>query len=163
MACTYESIKSASLLPSSPFGSGWREILMGRRKPSKYKEKVIGLDATKTKSEASEAGAPEVLAAIDRPRSSNSSTPLFGNYQLALASRPTSAPPHKTDSQPLDAPIRDIAPAVRFGRYYSFPEHFMNSYNGIPKMSVGSALIEPLHSLPIEATRRNAEHFNFCK
>jgi hypothetical protein len=136
---------------------------MGRRKPSKYKEKVIGLDATKTKLEASEAGGSELLAAIDRSRSSNSSTPLFGNYQLELASRPTSAAPDKTESQPLDASIRDIAPAVRFGRYYSFPEHLMNSYNGITKMSVGSALIEPLHSLPIEATRRNAEHFHFCK
>jgi hypothetical protein len=135
---------------------------MGRRKPSKYKEKVIGLDATKTKSEASEAGGPEVLAAIDRSRSSNSSTPLFGNYQLELASRPTSAPPDKTESQPLNASIRDIAPAVRFGHYYSFPD-LMNSYNGITKMYVGSALIEPLHSLPIEATRRNAEHLHFCK
>ena len=136
---------------------------MGRRKLSQYKEKVIGLDATKTKSEASEAGSSEVLAAIDRSRSSNSGTSLFGNYQLELASRPASAPPDKTESQPLYASIRDIAPAVRFGRYYSFPEPLMNSYNGITKMSVGSALIEPLHSLPIEATRRNAEHFHFCK
>ena len=135
---------------------------MGRRKLSQYKEKVIGLDATKTKSEASEAGSSEVLAAIDRSRSSNSSTALFGNYQLELASRPTSAPPDKTESQPLNASIRDIAPAVRFGRYYSFPD-LMNSYNGITKRYVGSALIEPLHSLPIEATRRNAEHLHFCK
>jgi hypothetical protein len=136
---------------------------MGRRKPSKYKEKVIGLDATKSKPETPEAGGSEVLAAIDRSRSSNSGTSLFGNYQLELASRPASAPPDKTESQPLYASIRDIAPAVRFGRYYSFPEHLMNSYNGITKMSVGSTLIEPLRSLPIEATRRNAEHFHFCK
>jgi hypothetical protein len=124
---------------------------------------VIGLDATKTKSEASGAAASEVLATIDRSSSSNSSMPLFGNYQLELVSRPTFASPDETESQLLDASIRDIAPAVRFGRYYSFPEHLMNSYNGITKMSVGSALIEPLHSLPIEATRRNAEHFRFCK
>jgi hypothetical protein len=124
---------------------------------------VIGLDATKTKSEKLEVGGFGVLAAIDRSKSSNSTTPLFENYKLELVSRPGSAPPNKAESQPLDASIRDIAPAVRFGRFYSFPEHLMNSYNGITKMSVGNALIEALHSLPIEATRRNAEHFRFCK
>ncbi len=47
--------------------------------------------------------------------------------------------------------------------YFPYPENCQNSYFGIFKSYVGSSPIEPLHSLPIEATRRNAELFHLFK
>jgi hypothetical protein len=48
-------------------------------------------------------------------------------------------------------------------RYYPYPEFSQNSYYGIMKAHFGDAAIQSLHSLPLEASRRNAELLHFCE
>lgn len=47
--------------------------------------------------------------------------------------------------------------------YFPYPEDCQNSYFGIMMSYVGSSPVEPLNSLPIEATRRNAELMHMCE
>jgi hypothetical protein len=48
-------------------------------------------------------------------------------------------------------------------RYYPYPEFSKNSYYGIMKAHFGDAAIQSLHSLPLEASKRNAELLHFCE
>ncbi len=47
--------------------------------------------------------------------------------------------------------------------YFPYPEDFQSSYSSTMRSYVGSSPLEPLHSLPVEATRRNAELMRMCK
>jgi hypothetical protein len=47
--------------------------------------------------------------------------------------------------------------------YFPYPEDCQNSYFGIMTSYVGTSPVEPLHSLPVDATRRNAELMHMCK
>lgn len=47
--------------------------------------------------------------------------------------------------------------------YFPYPEDCQNSYFGIMTSFVGNSPVEALQSLPIEATRRNAELFHLCE
>ena len=48
-------------------------------------------------------------------------------------------------------------------RYYPYPEFSKNSYYGIMKAHFGDVAIESLQTLPLEASRRNAELLHFCE
>ena len=47
--------------------------------------------------------------------------------------------------------------------YFPYPHLSKDSYFGIMQMHMGSSAVDPLHLLPIESSRRNAELLHMCK
>lgn len=108
--------------------------------------------------------------------------PLDGAYQLRQASRASSVSDLVRTASPYSGGSTFEIPIIgedgsRLGSeheedkshvdirspYFPYPEDCQNSYFGIMMSYVGSSPVEPLHSLPIEATRRNAELFQLCE
>jgi hypothetical protein len=104
--------------------------------------------------------------------------PLHGAYQQRHASRASSvsedartAAPY-TGGSTFEIPIlgddgsehEKVKSHVDLrSSYFPYPEDCQNSYFGIMSSYVGNSAVEPLQSLPIEATRRNAELFHMCE
>jgi len=173
VACVYEGIRSARLLQSSQYGNCWR-ILTKPRKLSKYKETIIELGVTLPKIEESEASSSEVLATVEESKPDISDKVSSGapNLQLLTHNSRKSrwaepvwwaepVAPAEDEPQSPDG-ASDISPSIRILQYYPFSDHFRKSYYGVPKMRVGSAALEPLHSLPIETSMRHAPLLPFC-
>jgi hypothetical protein len=72
--------------------------------------------------------------------------PIIGDYELQAGSA------QEEDKSHVDAR----------SPYFPYPEDCQNSYFGIMMSYVGTSPLEPLHSLPIEATKRNAELMHMC-
>jgi hypothetical protein len=70
---------------------------------------------------------------------------------------------HEDDETPSPDGADDIAANIRALQYYPYSEHFRKSYYGVPKMHVGSVALEPLNSLPIDVSVRNAQLLHFCE
>lgn len=98
--------------------------------------------------------------------------PLHGAYQQRHASRASSvsdtAAPYTTFEIPTFGDDGSEHEKVEShgdlrSPYFPYPEDCQNSYFGIMSSYVENSVVEPLQSLPIEATRRNAELFHMCE
>jgi hypothetical protein len=135
---------------------------------------VIELDV-QPKVEESEAESSSILATIQELDSKSSDDSLNRKPVLQLITKysnpnwPFSYGGSKGFMSPEDdetpSPIgpNDISPNIRALQYYPFSEHFKKSYYGMSKMHVGSVALEPLNSLPIDVSFRNAQLLHFCK
>jgi hypothetical protein len=147
--------------------------LITDRKSSRSKEKVRDPNGRSLKVEYASPGRSEFLAIVHPPHNSRSTTPLSGIY-LQLPSRPasrwswdSSSRVHEIENTvPPDrinyGSVRDISPSFLLRQFYPYPEMYQSPYPslGIP---VGGVALEPLKYLPIEASKRHAELFQFCK
>lgn len=144
------------------------------KKATKFKEAVIELEVPGPKREESEAGSSKTLVPIYEEREICGTTPLYvaRHPSLPLPTRtPSSASRHEgyrelgKDPKPSDFAVHtpyvwDISPAFRIGHYFTYPELFDPEY-GYSEIPSGGVAIEPLASLPVESSRRNAELFHF--
>jgi hypothetical protein len=134
-------------------------------KATKYRGSVIELAINLPKVEESEGE----CSVFDSTRESSIGVP-FGTV-LQLQSRTSSrsswtslqdvcgsVSPDTKDSESASA--WDISPAIREGRFYSYPEDYQQPNDFT--VPAGGVALEPLFSLPIEASKRNAKLFHFC-
>jgi hypothetical protein len=127
------------------------------------------------KIEPSEAESSNILATIEESGSQSSDDSLNRKPVLQLTtndSKPnwpfyyggsTGFVSHEDDETPSPVGADDISPNIRALQYYPYSEHFKSSYYGVSKMHVGNVALEPLHSLPIDVSIRNAQLLHFCQ
>lgn len=70
-------------------------------------------------------------------------------------------PPDPSDQIFQNLPDYDISSYFRLGRFCVYPQLFHPLYAD-PKIPLGGVDINPLVSLPIEPSRKNAELYHFC-
>ncbi|CZR64612.1 uncharacterized protein PAC_14510 [Phialocephala subalpina] len=149
------------------------------KKATKFKEAVIELEVPELKKEDIETGRSKTLAlaTLHEENEPRGNAPFYGTRHpsLPLPTRTSSSvswhqgyqelskDPKPLDSGPIlvhAAHVWDISPAFRIGRYFAYPELVRQQYeySDIPS---GGVAIEPLVSLPVEPSRRNAELFHF--
>jgi hypothetical protein len=133
---------------------------------------VVGL-GVQPKIEPSEAESSNILATIQESGSQDESLNRKPILQLITNDSKLNWPfsyggltglvLHEDDETPSPVGVDDIAPNIRALQYYPYSEHFKKSYYGVSKMHVGSAALEPLNSLPIDVSIRNAQLLHFCE
>ena len=67
------------------------------------------------------------------------------------------------ESQPGSDDEEDMSHVSARSPYFPYPEDCQTSLFGIMTSYVGTSPVESLHSLPVEATRRNAELMHMCE
>jgi hypothetical protein len=146
-------------------------------KQGKYLEKVLELEDDDPRSGESEAGSSAVPPTPNAHHAYGltilkTNIPLHGTRELGISpgqprgdrsSLQTEL--FKREKSPSsEASGGDISHIFRVdpeSLYY--PEDYKSSYYGITKAHVGNAATEPLHFLPIEVSKHNAQLLHFCQ
>ena len=147
---------------------------------SKYRETVFELNGRESKTEEEDDSSISAVETFNPYGTANLllDIPLHGAYHRRHASRTSSVSEDGRTTAPYSRGSTFEIPILGDDEsghekakshvdlrspYFPFPEDCQNSYFGIMSSYVGSSAVEPLHSLPIEATRRNAELFHMCE
>ena len=172
--CVYETFRWVN--PICKFAT---KILISTRKGAKHKGSTVELKGPEPKIEEVETSLPrtpflgplheetDFQGSIASPKNRH---PIWqipirspSNWQEGYRDLGKDGkPPDPNDEVFYSLPVTDISSHFRTGRFCAYPQLFHPQYVD-PKVPVGGVDTNPLVSLPIEPSRKNAELYHFCK